>query len=278
MSSEAGVFAALPRVVRMRVSRLDHLTLLARKPARSMAFYEGVLRFPLVRETVNEHDPHTFEQAFLSPDGVELVVHYYPKAQKGRVGSGGVKTLLLAVPRDSLASWSERLKRRAGQAFTWRGRSALQATDPDGCPICLIESEVKAAQMLGVVLGSSQVDFWSSELQLKPQGEFEEGFTLECGPHLLILQSETGEEPHLLGYGVCHHLALALCGESELGNPQQNGSRYLHTPCGVLCELTQAGDGGQRREGPAGFHLPKHLEPRRREIREALRWTGRVSD
>jgi len=127
---------------------VHHITAIARDPQQNIDFYTGVLGLRLVKVTVNFDDPEAYHLYYGDAHGrpgTILTFFSWPGARRGRQGNGQVTAASFAVPKDSLAFWTERLAQR-GIAFEKLpqrfGQPVLAFADSDGLRLELVETSV----------------------------------------------------------------------------------------------------------------------------------------
>ena len=205
---------------------LHHVTILGRKPQRTLDFYVGRLGFELVWEGACEDNEATPQSDFRLPhDDVFLSVQFYPRSHKGEKGWGFFGGLVLGLPE---RDWKKELGRLYRGKRRDSGRHVL--VDPDGLGIGVEEREVPG--VLGLQLSCRQISreekFWR-DLPGLGVGGHELEF-LEC------------EEPGALGYGSIHHGGV-LCRDlpsfaesSPVRASRWGMSSYVYSPCDILVE------------------------------------------
>jgi glyoxalase family protein len=125
---------------------IHHITAIAGDPQQNIDFYTGVLGLRLVKVTVNFDDPEAYHLYYgdgHGRPGTILTFFVWPGAQRGRQGNSQVTAAAFAVPKDSLAFWTDRLAAQ-GIAFDKLsqrfGQPVLSFADGDGMRIELIET------------------------------------------------------------------------------------------------------------------------------------------
>jgi catechol 2,3-dioxygenase-like lactoylglutathione lyase family enzyme len=127
-----------------RLLGIHHITAIAGEPQENMDFYAGVLGLRLVKLTVNFDDPGTYHLYYgdgIGHPGTIMTFFPWPKAPKGRKGTGQVTATAFAVPKGTIAYWAERLDEHRiahGEPVDRFGEQVLSCTDPDGLAIELI--------------------------------------------------------------------------------------------------------------------------------------------
>jgi glyoxalase family protein len=128
------------------VHGLHHVTAIAADPQQNLDFYVGVLGMRLVKRSVNQDDPGTYHFFYADATGhpgSDLTFFPWPRLPSGRQGTGLTTEVSLAVPRDTLEFWRERLTRAGrtpGAVVERFGERVLAFTDPDGLPLRLVET------------------------------------------------------------------------------------------------------------------------------------------
>src|SRR3982750_1626482 len=91
---------------------IHHITAIARNPQRNIDFYSGLLGLRLVKLTVNFDDPSTYHLYYgdgVGHPGTIITFFPWPKAPRGRHGTGQVTETAFAIPKGALEYWVERL-------------------------------------------------------------------------------------------------------------------------------------------------------------------------
>ena len=117
---------------------IHHVTAIATDPQRNLDFYVGVLGLRFVKRTVNFDDPHTYHFYFgddIGSPGSIMTFFPWPRARRGRQGTGQVAVTSFAVLPRALGFWLERLLKH-GVAYkgpTRRGENeqVISFSDPD---------------------------------------------------------------------------------------------------------------------------------------------------
>ncbi len=116
-----------------------HITMVSTDARRTMRFYGGLLRLPLVKKTVNFDDPGSYHLYFGDESGAPgtiLTFFEWPRASRGGWGVGGIHHLALGVGTpEAQLMWKRRLL-EAGVPVSGpydRGYfRSIYFTDPDG--------------------------------------------------------------------------------------------------------------------------------------------------
>jgi len=125
---------------------IHHVTAIAADPRENLAFYREVLGMRLVKRSVNQDDPGTYHLFYADADGhpgTDLTFFPWPHLPPARQGTGLTNEVALAVPRDTIAFWQERLSRAGvalGTVETRFGDPALPFRDPHGLHLALVET------------------------------------------------------------------------------------------------------------------------------------------
>src|SRR3954463_11380641 len=91
---------------------IHHVTAIAGDPQRNLDFYAGVLGLRFVKRTVNFDDPHTYHFYFgddVGTPGSIMTFFPWPRAFRGRQGTGQAAVTSFAVVPESIGFWVERL-------------------------------------------------------------------------------------------------------------------------------------------------------------------------
>lgn len=120
------------------VTGIHHVTAIATDPQRNLDFYIGVLGLRFVKRTVNFDDPHTYHFYFgddVGRPGTIMTFFPWPRARRGRQGTGQVAVTSFAVLPSALGFWIERLVqhglRYKGPIKRAGNEQVLSFTDPD---------------------------------------------------------------------------------------------------------------------------------------------------
>ena len=124
---------------------IHHVTAIASDPQRNLDFYTGMLGLRFVKRTVNFDDPHTYHFYFgdgVGTPGSIMTFFPWPRAFRGRQGTGQVAVTSFAVLPGALGFWVQRLiqhgikfegpKKRDGD------EQVLAFADPDGLMLELV--------------------------------------------------------------------------------------------------------------------------------------------
>jgi catechol 2,3-dioxygenase-like lactoylglutathione lyase family enzyme len=153
---------------------IHHITAIAGDPQANLDFYSGVLGLRLVKLTVNFDDPGTYHLYYgdgIGSPGTILTFFPWPKAPRGRHGTGQVTETAFAIPHTSVSYWKDRLAQqgvRCSGPFLRFGEEVLSISDPDGMRVELIATATvdasKAYQNSSVPVESAIHGFHSATL------------------------------------------------------------------------------------------------------------------
>src|SRR3989454_5846929 len=123
---------------------IHHVTAIAGEPQQNIDFYADFLGLRLVKLTVNYDDPETYHLYYGDEDGhpgTILTFFPWPRAPRGRIGTGQVTTTSFSIPRGSVGYWVERLGKH-GVGFTGPvdrfDEQLISFSDPDGLNLELV--------------------------------------------------------------------------------------------------------------------------------------------
>ncbi len=123
---------------------IHHITAIASDPQRNLDFYTRMLGLRLVKLTVNFDDPGTYHFYFgdeAGHPGTILTFFPWPRAPRGRQGTGQVTTISFSIPTGSLDYWQDRLLSEGISTAQPQHRfdeQVLSLADPDGLPLELV--------------------------------------------------------------------------------------------------------------------------------------------
>jgi glyoxalase family protein len=126
---------------------IHHITAIARDPQTNLDFYAGVLGLRLVKLTVNFDDPNTYHLYYgdgVGHPGTILTFFPWPRAPKGRRGTGQVTETAFAIAANGVDFWTARLAERGVDfqgPFDRFGEQVISFSDPDGMGIELIATK-----------------------------------------------------------------------------------------------------------------------------------------
>lgn len=127
---------------------IHHVTAIASDPQRNIDFYVGLLGLRFVKRTVNFDDPHTYHFYFgddIGRPGSIMTFFPWPRARRGRQGTGQVAVTSFAVLPKALGFWLQRLLthnvRYKGPTKRAGGEQVLAFSDPDGLMLEIVAHE-----------------------------------------------------------------------------------------------------------------------------------------
>src|SRR5262245_56259783 len=127
-----------PDARRTAVAGIHHVTAIASDPQRNLDFYVGLLGLRFVKRTVNFDDPHTYHFYFgdeVGTPGSIMTFFPWPRARRGRQGTGQVAVTSFAILPSALGFWIERLVQHGviykGPVKRVDGEQVLSFTDHD---------------------------------------------------------------------------------------------------------------------------------------------------
>jgi glyoxalase family protein len=131
---------------------IHHITAIAGDPQPNLDFYAGLLGLRLVKLTINYDDPGTYHLYYgdgVGHPGTILTFFPWPKAPRGRHGTGQVTATAFAVPHDAIEYWTKRLGEHGiahkGPAGRF-GEQVISFSDPDGLGIELIAARAVSTE------------------------------------------------------------------------------------------------------------------------------------
>lgn len=223
---------------------IHHITVLAGNPQKNADFYTKILGLRLVKKSVNQDDPGTYHLFYgnqsASP-GSSLTFFPWPRAVKGKPGTGEPVNVSFAVPEGSEEYWSERLQKQSVEilnTFEQFGHQTIRFEDPDGLELDLIfEKEMENDQQISATPVPAEHairGFWGIRLLLAEKDKTASllknlfGFTetasednrtlyqtnAPIGRSVIIETSEPDRGQN--GRGIIHHVAFRTENEQEL--------------------------------------------------------------
>lgn len=133
-----------------QIPGIHHVTAIAGDPQQNLDFYSGLLGLRLVKMTVNFDDPATYHFYFGDYEGrpgTLLTFFPWPRAPRGRHGTGQATAVSLSIPEHAMAYWIERLKSRGLPIDGPKRRfdeETIAFQDPDGLRLELVASAADA--------------------------------------------------------------------------------------------------------------------------------------
>ena len=130
------------------VRGIHHVTAIASDPQRNLDFYVGLLGLRFVKRTVNFDDPHTYHFYFgddVGTPGSIMTFFPWPRAFRGRQGTGQVAVTSFAVLPSALGFWIERLLKHGikyeGPKKRADGEQVIAFKDHDGLLLEIVAHE-----------------------------------------------------------------------------------------------------------------------------------------
>lgn len=126
------------------IKGIHHITAIASNAQDNLDFYNKILGLRLVKKTVNQDDTGTYHLFFGDKHGsagMDLTFFIFLPSMAGINGNGFVTKISLAVPKQSLGFWEERLtsyKVVHGEIAHYIGHDRLQFVDRDGQQLELV--------------------------------------------------------------------------------------------------------------------------------------------
>lgn len=126
---------------------IHHVTAIAGEAQQNLDFYTGVLGMRLVKKSVNQDVTDTYHLFYADAaghPGSDLTFFPWPNLGPKRDGHGLSVEVSLAVPPETLAFWSDRLKGKGvavGAIETRFGEPTFPFVDPHGLALALVETK-----------------------------------------------------------------------------------------------------------------------------------------
>lgn len=224
---------------------LHHITALSGAPAINADFYINKLGLRLVKKSVNQDDPHTYHLFYANEaasPGSSVTFFPWPRAHKGKTGSGEAVNIAFMVPEGTEEYWISRLDEfeiEHSDIFTLFGKPAIRFSDPDGIELDLV-FDGKPAEKVStyeptVPMEKAILGFWATRIKItKPEEtapiltnilgfseiESDGNLTLyasnsNIGAHVII-EAVNDFEPGKGGRGIIHHIAFRAENEDDL--------------------------------------------------------------
>ncbi len=226
-----------------QINGIHHVTAMASDANRNNAFYTKTLGLRRVKKTVNFDAPDVYHLYYGDERGTPGTIMTYfpfPRAARGRPGTGEVGTTMFAVPEGALDDWQARLEAagvtglKRGSAF---GEQRLAFAGPDGDGLALVETAGDArAPWTGGGVGSDLAirGFRGASLRLRDDAPTAEllafmGYTeagREGAVRRLVREGGNGADiveidrrPEMpaagQGAGSVHHIAFAVANRAD---------------------------------------------------------------
>jgi glyoxalase family protein len=292
---------------------IHHITGIAGEPQANIDFYAGLLGLRLVKLTINFDDPGTYHLYYgdgVGHPGTILTFFPWPKAPRGRKGTGQVTAISFAVPAGALPYWMTRLNEHRtpyGEPVERFGEKVLSFVDPDGLDVELIatasvrperayaegptpvEYAVHGFHSATLTVGGYQK---SAELLTKTMGFRllgNEGnrFRYGCGDGFADVRCAPEEKAGRVAVGTIHHIAWRTADDRQQESWRQELARagydvtpiidrkYFHSiyyrePGGILFEIATDPPGFAVDETPEALGTKLQLPPWLEAAREQL--------
>jgi len=127
---------------------IHHVTCVASDPQRNLDFWVETLGLRLVKRSINQDDPETYNFFFADAEGTpgtSMTFFPWENLSSGRVGSGQVSRTAFRVPEGSLDYWEERFDEYDvdyDERVERFEETVLPFRDPDGLPVELVETGI----------------------------------------------------------------------------------------------------------------------------------------
>lgn len=223
---------------------LHHISVIASDPQDNYDFYVKKLGMRMVKKTVNQDDPtkyHLFYANSEGSPGSSLTFFPWPRAHKGKAGTGEATAVSLAVPENSLEFWQQRLDDQnisySGPSERF-GKQLLSFKDPDGLQLHLVfddrKNDLKEWKKSPVPNEHQIQGFWSTKLSLHEVDHTEKILTSILGfkkvdnednqtlfqteselGHSLVIEKANAEQGRN-GAGIVHHVAFQTKDDEDL--------------------------------------------------------------
>lgn len=292
-------------------SGIHHVTLITRNVQANVDFYVGFLGLRLVKRTGGYEDGlqlHLFYGDRLGSPGSLVTFLVWEDGAPGRVGTGQVSEIALAVPPESLGEWMTRALQRGVQYQGPQrefGEPVLRLKDPDGIIVKLVGLELPAAQPWGdaavaprrlravTILTETPEETSSFIVRFGYRKGPREGNTsrMISGIDAVDIRDVSGYVPGIPGTGTADHVAFRAPDVAAIHAEEQSLSRlnssptnvhdrkyftslYVREPGGTLIELATDGPGFTLDEAPERLGerllVPQQDEARAQDIRVML--------
>lgn len=243
---------------------IHHITGMAGDPQQNADFYVNTLGMRMVKKSVNQDDPGTYHlfygNASATP-GSSITFFPWPRAVKGKPGSGEAVAVSFSTPKNSLDYWQNRFKELAvphESTFERYGYTVLPFEDPDGLSLELVfeDSELHPAEgseWEGTVDEEQAIrGFWGTTLRLTREGPTAEilenilgfsktesndsGSLFSTGAPIggKVIIEKSGPESGTNGRGIIHHVAFRAEDEEELNQLRDQVTEFGLSPTQII--------------------------------------------
>ncbi len=243
---------------------IHHITGMAGDPQINAEFYVNTLGMRMVKKSVNQDDPGTYHlfygNASATP-GSSITFFPWPRAVKGKPGSGEAVAVSFSTPKNSLDYWQERFRKHKvpyESTIERYGFTVLPFEDPDGLSLELVfeENDLHPSHGSGwegtVEKEYAIRGFWGTTLRLtreEPTAEILEdilGFSktdsndtgslfatdAAIGGKVIIEKSKP--ESGTNGRGIIHHVAFRAEDEEELEQLRRRVREFGLSPTQII--------------------------------------------
>lgn len=220
-----------------QINGLHHVTSLASGAQSNNDFFTKVLGLRRVKKTVNFDAPDVYHLYYgdeLGTPGTVMTYFPFPRAARGRPGTGEVGTTAFAVPKGALPYWQDRLATFDVKNVTPEtrfGESRLRFDGPDGDGFVLVETDGDTRAPWtgnGVPADTAIRGFHSADMRLRDTGAsaellgfmgYEEldktdtvtRFHVPGGNHANVIDLTQVNAPQAdQGAGSVHHIAFSV--------------------------------------------------------------------
>ncbi len=220
-----------------QIKGLHHVTSLASSAQDNNAFFTHVLGLRRVKKTVNFDAPDVYHLYYGDEKGTPGTVMTYfpfPRAARGRRGTGEVGVTYFSIPKGTGDAWAERLATFDTPAIardTRFGEARVLFDGPDGDRFALVERDDDRAPWTGNGVSADMAirGFHGADMRLRDAGATAEllrfmgydeiaqdgavrRFAVEGGNAANVIDVETlpGVAHAAQGAGSVHHIAFAV--------------------------------------------------------------------
>lgn len=139
------------------INRIHHISAIVGSSQENVAFYRNVLGLKLIKKTVNFDDPDVYHLYFTDQDDESDAIMTFFNWETGRIGrkgSGQVGRIAFRIPKGSLETWKERLRKEyiSYEETTLFNRPTLEFQDVHALELALVEVDEtsKKQHILGI--------------------------------------------------------------------------------------------------------------------------------
>jgi glyoxalase family protein len=211
---------------------MHHLSAMSSDAQDTIDFFAGILRLPLLKQTVNYDDPGTYHLYFGHPDlqiGT-MTFFVWPGAQRGQIGRGGTSRASFALSSEAEFDHWELWLARNGIPTKTKSRATgvpiLQFEDPDGLRL---ELEGPRGSSKSQAAAASDGEVGASAAAPPPLGALGQVTVIVTN-----LERSSAFYADLLGIDVEAQDAIDANGSTNLDTDQYNAPRENMTPVVLL--------------------------------------------